>query len=1199
MIVVPKCWAVGQSWLHKKLRHFFTSSRHRIGQKQASRSLQIKIFAQAQTLTRDWKVNANKQRLQNEDLDWWKEKMEQLNKPSARELTKRLKYTNLLGLDDSLRNGSSKEGSLNKELLEVKGRFPREILLCRIGEFYEAVGFDACLLVEYAALNPMSGMRIDTIPRAGCPVVNLRQTLDALTSSGFSVCVYEEVKAPSRARQRKDRFVSGHAYPGSPYVYGLAEADIDLEVPEEVFVVGISKSSRGYCLVSVLEMMKTFSVEDGLTEEAVVAKLRAKTCHFIFLHNSLQHDPSGVARWTEYGEGGLLWAECQGKSCEWYDQDPVLQLLSKVRKVYDLDPQQEFRNIVFPSKGRPRPLHLGTAAQIGILPTVGIPSVLKNLLPVDSTGLCHGYLRDLLLNPPPARIATSIQAACKLMAHVTIAIPEFTCVSAAKLVKLISTKEANHIEFSRIRYLAEDVIQMHKDHQLRPILTHLLDPTSLATGLQFEQQHLVDESAQLVADLNHVLAAAADPEQEVTSFVHIPDDFFQSMESSWRGRVKRKLAEKFYEEVQKAAECLNAAVEKDFLPIVMYCKAIDAPIGQGAKAEICFSREHQAVWLKFRHSSAISRGTLVEELVNALKPAVDGKGKRVRDDFYTTTTIEEALDRYRDAVENAMWTVYEVLRRLAEDLKSKLNTIVFISVLAIVAKTLFAHVSEGKRRKWVFPKLLILEQQPETKNYGHDNGNLPISEDSQESELVFTDLVPYWVDKSQTLAVQNTVIMNSLQLLTGPNGGGKSTMLRSVAAAALLGICGLMVPATSAVVPMFDAVMLRMMPHDSPADAKSSFQMEMSELRTILLDVTNRSLVLVDELCRGTEVQKGTAITASVIEFLDAAGCLGLLSTHLHGLLDMDLNVRNLVYKSMGTTNENGVLKPTWKLKDGSCRESLAFETARREGVPDVIVQRAQEIYIAYMDSADGHREKQKSENGAEEFDGVTRINATTTLAYSNEAKKIFPVSRTEMHHTIIERHSSPNSFPQLENNLRLGNGISSSHPVHNGSLQENVAIKEGCQTACLSKLARGNGVMLEDAICIFSNICQRKLLEMRTIADNCENSLIFTTVGARERPPPATTNCSCVYMMSRPDGKFYVGQTDNISGRITAHRAKGGLKTAPFVYVQVANKSVATELETLLINQLPHSGLELVNKGDRHHRHFGTDPPIQASLPF
>lgn len=158
MIVVPKCWAVGQSWLHKKLRHFFTSSRHRIGQKQASRSLQIKIFAQAQTLTRDWKVNANKQRLQNEDLDWWKEKMEQLNKPSARELTKRLKYTNLLGLDDSLRNGSSKEGSLNKELLEVKGRFPREILLCRIGEFYEAVGFDACLLVEYAALNPMSGM---------------------------------------------------------------------------------------------------------------------------------------------------------------------------------------------------------------------------------------------------------------------------------------------------------------------------------------------------------------------------------------------------------------------------------------------------------------------------------------------------------------------------------------------------------------------------------------------------------------------------------------------------------------------------------------------------------------------------------------------------------------------------------------------------------------------------------------------------------------------------------------------------------------------------------------------------------------------------------------------------------------------------------------------------------------------------------
>lgn len=95
---------------------------------------------------------------------------------------------------------------------------------------------------------------------------------------------------------------------------------------------------------------------------------------------------------------------------------------------------------------------------------------------------------------------------------------------------------------------------------------------------------------------------------------------------------------------------------------------------------------------------------------------------------------------------------------------------------------------------------------------------------SKGDELIFHDLIPYWVDKAHSSVVSNSVTMRSLHLLTGPNGGGKSSILRSIGAATLLGICGLMVPAASAVIPRFDAVMVRMMPQDSPADGKSSFQ---------------------------------------------------------------------------------------------------------------------------------------------------------------------------------------------------------------------------------------------------------------------------------------------------------------------------------------------------------------------------------------
>ncbi|XP_047163379.1 DNA mismatch repair protein MSH1, mitochondrial-like [Vigna umbellata] len=137
----------------------------------------------------------------------------------------------------------------------------------------------------------------------------------------------------------------------------------------------------------VLETMKTFSSEDCLTEEAIVTKLRTCQYHHLFLHTSLKQDSCGTCKWGEFGEGGLLWGECSSRHFEWFDGNPLSDLLVKVKELYGLGDEVNFRNTTVSSAHRARPLTLGTSTQIGAIQTEGIPSLLKVLLPLSCNGL--------------------------------------------------------------------------------------------------------------------------------------------------------------------------------------------------------------------------------------------------------------------------------------------------------------------------------------------------------------------------------------------------------------------------------------------------------------------------------------------------------------------------------------------------------------------------------------------------------------------------------------------------------------------------------------------------------------------------------------------------------------------------------------------------------------------------------------------
>lgn len=785
--------------------------------------------------------------------------------------------------------------------------------------------------------------------------------------------------------------------------------------------------------------------------------------------------------------------------------------MHQVKELYGLDDEVSFRNVTVPSENRPRPLHLGTATQIGAIPTEGIPCLLKVLLPQNCSGLPVLYIRDLLLNPPAYEIALTIQATCKLMSKVKCSIPEFTCVSSAKLVKLLEQREANHVEFCRIKSVLDEILHMYKQPELNEILRSLMDPTWVATGLKIDFEKLVEECEWASGRIGEMIIVDDDSDQKLSSYDNIPNEFFEDMESSWKGRVKRIHIEEEFLAVEQAAGALSLAVHEDFLPIISRIRAMTAPLG-GPKGEILYAREHEAVWFKGkRFAPSVWAGTPGEEQIKQLRPALDSKGRKVGEEWFSTVKVEDALMRYHEASEKVKARALELLRGLSTELQTKINILVFASMLLVIAKALFSHVSEGRRRKWVFPTL----------------AGFSLSEDAkllEETRMKIIGLSPYWFDEAEGSAVHNTVDMQSLFLLTGPNGGGKSSFLRSICAASLLGICGFMVPAKSALIPPFDSIMLHMKSYDSPADGKSSFQVEMSEIRSIITQVSSRSLVLVDEICRGTETAKGTCIAGSIVETLDKIGCLGIVSTHLHGIFDLPLTVQNVAHKAMGTEYVDGHTKPTWKLIDGICKESLAFETAKKEGISEVIIQRAEDLYMSVY--------------GKEAFSGRIRTVESTSVCGSDKT-------------LLLSRTRAGSVCQETESNTAK-------------TLQE-----------------------IENAITM---ICQKKMVELYKLEKMSEPAAVHCfAIAAREQPPPSTIGASCVYVMLRPDKRLYVGQSDDLEGRVRAHRSKEGMQSAAFLYFVVPGKSMACQLETLLINQLPYQGYLLANLADGKHRNFGT----------
>lgn len=229
-----------------------------------------------------------------------------------------------------------------------------------------------------------------------------------------------------------------------------------------------------------------------------------------------------------------------------------------------------------------------------------------------------------------------------------------------------------------------------------------------------------------------------------------------------------------------------------------------------------------------------------------------------------------------------------------------------------------------------------------------------------------------WLDDTQ-----------SLLIITGPNMGGKSTYLRQVALITILAQCGSFVPAASADMALVDRVFTRIGAGDNVAEGKSTFLVEMEETAAICRDATDKSLVILDEVGRGTSTFDGLAIAQAVVEYIyNHIGAHCLFATHYHELTLLQDTMPGIKsYYSVSKKTKDGILF-LYKIAPGSADGSFGIEVAKLALLPPAVITRAQELLATL--TASGH-----DRNAALYQDGACQSGALSQYGTQDGKKEV------------------------------------------------------------------------------------------------------------------------------------------------------------------------------------------------------------------
>jgi DNA mismatch repair protein MutS len=294
---------------------------------------------------------------------------------------------------------------------------------------------------------------------------------------------------------------------------------------------------------------------------------------------------------------------------------------------------------------------------------------------------------------------------------------------------------------------------------------------------------------------------------------------------------------------------------------------------------------------------------------------------------FITPGLKEVESKILGADERAKALEYELFLRLRESLLEYLPQLQeiarFVSILDVIASLAETARLFGYAR----PKMT-----DEPRIYIREGRHPVLDQNVTEEKFVPNDCS---LDGDE----------NRLLLITGPNMAGKSTFIRQVALIVLMAQIGSFVPATAAEIGLVDRIFTRVGASDDLSRGQSTFMVEMNETANIVNNATERSLVILDEIGRGTSTFDGLSIAWSVAEYLhDVLRCQTLFATHYHEMTELAVICKGVKNYNVAVREWNDQIIFLRKIQAGAADKSYGIQVARLAGLPDDVIERAKEI---------------------------------------------------------------------------------------------------------------------------------------------------------------------------------------------------------------------------------------------------------------